>query len=76
MGSISDLDRLRELRDQQESLLADCEPQHFAALSREYRLTIGQITAFTQQAEESQPKGSPLDELQRRRSARGAAATG
>lgn len=70
----SDLDRLIRLRDQQEALLASCEPQHFAALSREHRLTLEQIAAVSEP--ELKPKGSPLDELQKRRAARGATATG
>lgn len=65
------LERLTVLAEQQERLLSGCEPQQFAALSREYRATLLELESVA--PAESQ-KGSPLDELAKRRSGRGATA--
>lgn len=70
----SRIDRLTQLRNQQETALSsEIAARDFAAISREYRATLAEIAELTPKTNE----GDAVDEIAQRRAARrSSAATG
>ena len=66
------LDALSTLRDDIAGWLQDCPVDRKAALIAQYRATLAEITALTP---EQVKVGDPVDEIARRRAARGAGTT-
>ncbi|GAA1992838.1 hypothetical protein GCM10009718_33180 [Isoptericola halotolerans] len=62
------LDRLKALADTLEDSIAQADPEKRGPLAAQFRATLADIEALDQDAK----AGDPIDELAKRRSARGA----
>ena len=64
------LERLEAARDALAVAVASVDPEKLPAVVKEYRATLAEI----EQLAPAEQKGTPLDELKKRRAARGAGA--